>query len=324
MPVIDFHAHVIHPAIFAKAGNRSAVSGFGQRRLPAEPRGDDPLSQKFRRMTEPDVQLADMQRRGIDIGVLSTSTIYQSTYSFPAAEAYDMERAANTGIADWVRRFPDHFVGSFSVPIQDVDLSLKTIEEAVGLGLRIANLPAGIDGRYLGERHFWPIWEALAAAKVVAIIHPDGIKDPGFQNYSLWNAIGQAIEETRVMCSLIYEGLFDRVGEVPIVMCHGGGYLPFYIARLDRNATAHPASMQNISRLPSEYLRLFYYDTVTYDHRVVEMLIDRVGEDRILFGTDYPFGDVEPLKMLDLIAPPARNKILYGNAKRLLGPTGAA
>ena len=71
-------------------------------------------------------------------------------------------------------------------------------------------------------------------------------------------------------------------------------YPPHYMGRLDRNASAHPVSMQNIKRVPSEYARCFYYDSCVYAPSVLEALIARVGADRVLFGTDYPFGEQDP------------------------------
>jgi aminocarboxymuconate-semialdehyde decarboxylase len=240
-----------------------------------------------------------MDRKGIAHAVIATSTVSQSTFFADAGLAAELDRQANEGIADWVQAHRDRFTGTFTIPLQDMNRAVAELEYASGqLGLRIANLPASVGGRYLGDIYFEPLWEAISRLGLIAIIHPDGIKDPAFQAYSLWNAIGQGIEETRAMASLIYEGTLERHPDVKIVMAHAGGYLPTYIARLDRNATAHPASMRNIKRKPSEYLRNFYYDTVTYDPFVVNILRERIGADRILFGSDYPFGDDDPLAMI--------------------------
>ena len=119
--------------------------------------------------------------------------------------------------------------------------------------------------------------------------------DQKFQKFALWNGVGQPIEETLVMASIIYEGIFESFPDVKVVIVHGGGYLPHYMGRLDRNATAHPISMQNIKRVPSEYARCFYYDSCVYAPNVLEALMDRVGADRVVFGTDYPFGEQDPV-----------------------------
>ena len=97
------------------------------------------------------------------------------------------------------------------------------------------------------------------------------------------------------MTSLIYEGVFEAFPGVKVVIVHGGGYLPHYSRRLHRNYVMHPISAQNIKKMPTEYLRCFYYDNCVYGNDVLEALIRRVGADRIVFGTDYPFGEDDPV-----------------------------
>jgi aminocarboxymuconate-semialdehyde decarboxylase len=298
--VIDFHAHMLHPAVYARTINKNVISGFGARVMEERPTPDSPRWPLFSKMILPDVQIADMNERGICHSVIATSTVSQSTFFADGALAAELDRQANEAIDDWVRAHPERFTGTFTLPLQDMNRALAELSYAVNvLQLRIANLPASINGKYLGDAYFEPLWFEIQKLGLIAIIHPDGIKDPTFQDYSLWNAIGQGIEETRVMASLIYEGVMERYPNLTIVMAHAGGYLPTYIARLDRNASAHPASLKNISKRPSEYLRQFYYDTVTYDPLVIDIISQRVGADRILFGSDYPFGDADPLALID-------------------------
>lgn len=108
-------------------------------------------------------------------------------------------------------------------------------------------------------------------------------------------------------------------------MSHAGGFLPTYIARLDRNASAHPASMKNIHHKPSTYLRNFFFDTVTYDPLIIDVMAQRVGTDRLLFGSDYPFGDEQPLRLLDSCGFDAatRAALAGGNGAALLARTKA-
>jgi len=318
---IDFHAHVLHPDVYAQTINRNVVSGFGARPMEAHPTPASPRWPLFSKMVVPEVQIADMDARGVAHAVISTSTVSQSTFFADAGLAAELDRQANEGIAEWVRAHPQRFTGTFTLPLQDIARALAELDHAVNrLSLRIANVPASVGGRYLGDPYFAPLWDALDSRGLIVIVHPDGIKDAAFQNYSLWNAIGQGIEETRAMASLIYEGVLERHPRLRIVMAHAGGFLPTYIARLDRNATAHPASMKNIRRKPSEYLRNFYYDTVTYDPRVIDIVRKRVGVDRILFGSDYPFGDTDPLALIEQCGfdTDARFAITHGNATSLL------
>jgi aminocarboxymuconate-semialdehyde decarboxylase len=222
--------------------------------------------------------------------------VVQSTWWAEPALAAELDRRANEGIAQWVEQYPDRFIGSFTIPMQDIDVALKELDYAVSnLGLKIANVSSNACGVYLGDPKFKPFWEAVRDRGITVLIHPHGVTDPHFQKFALWNGVGQPIEETLVMASLIYEGIFEAYPEVKVVIVHGGGYLPHYTARLDRNVTAHPPSAQNLKRLPSEYLRCFYYDSCVYSPAVLEALIRRVGVDRVIFGTDYPFGEQDPV-----------------------------
>jgi aminocarboxymuconate-semialdehyde decarboxylase len=127
------------------------------------------------------------------------------------------------------------------------------------------------------------------------------------------------------MVSLIYEGTFESFPDLRIVISHAGGFLPTYIARLDRNATAHPASVKNIHQKPSAYLRNFFYDTVTYDPLIIDAIARRVGVDRLLFGSDYPFGDADPLHTLNdcEFDTTAWASVAGGNGAALLARTKA-
>jgi aminocarboxymuconate-semialdehyde decarboxylase len=295
MTTIDFHAHILERDVLRRCGNNSVMHGFGARPVPP-PDPDGPFAGAFERMLDPDLQLADMDRRGIDMSVISTSTIIQNTgWAEPALQA-ELEGQANDEIARWVGRSPDRFVGSFTLPLRDLDLALAELARCTGdLGLRVAALPAAVDGVYLGARDFRPLWEAFQDLGVVAFIHPDGVRDPWFQEYSLWNSVGQPIEEAKVMASLILEGVLEDLPELTIVMAHGGGYLPHYFGRLDRNVTNMPHSVRNISGKPSDYLRAFHLDTCVYDVSILDALIRRVGADRLVLGSDYPVGDPDPV-----------------------------
>jgi aminocarboxymuconate-semialdehyde decarboxylase len=236
-----------------------------------------------------------MDRKGIDFNVISTSTVVQSSWWAEPQLAAELERRANERIAEWVAGFPDRFIGSFTLPMQDSTLALKELEHAVSLGLRVANVSSNAGGVYLGDPKLRWFWEAVRQHQLTVLIHPHGVTDPRFQKFALWNGVGQPIEETLVMSSLIYEGICETYPDVTVIIVHGGGYLPHYTARLDRNVQAHPISAQNIKRLPTEYLSWFYYDSCVYSPSVLEALIKRVGAGRIVLGTDYPFGEADPV-----------------------------
>jgi len=115
--------------------------------------------------------------------------------------------------------------------------------------------------------------------------------------------------------------VLEEMPELRIVIAHGGGFLPHYFGRLDRNFRNRPGTASNISKPPSEYLRAFYLDTCVYDPAVLAVLLERVGPDRLVLGTDYPVGDVDPLEIVRGAGASESElaAIVGGNAARLLG-----
>lgn len=298
-PVIDFHTHALDPDVFAQCVNHNVITGFGAVHEGARPEKGTRRAEYYVRYTDPAMHVKEMDALGIDIHVISGGGANSSTFWAEPAQAAALDRQANETIAKWVAAYPARFVGMFGLPMQDVTLAVRELEYAVGtLGLRVANLPAESRGLYLGDPHFRPLWQAIERHGVVVWIHPDGMKDKSYLPYALWNGVGQPIQETLVFCSLMYEGVLDAFPGVTIVMSHGGGFLPHYMARLDRNYTAHPVSRKNLTRPPSEYLRRLYYDTCVYGSSVLEDLVAKVGADRIVLGSDYPVGDKDPFAIL--------------------------
>jgi aminocarboxymuconate-semialdehyde decarboxylase len=207
-----------------------------------------------------------------------------------------LSQRCNDRVAEWAVKYPGRFIGTFTLPLQDIDLALREMDRAVTqLGMRIVNLCTQYRDVYIGDPRYEPFWEAAAALGIVAWIHPDGPRDLWFQKFGMWNSIGQSIEEVKVMTSLIYEGIIDRFPSLKIVISHGGGYFPHNLGRMDRNVTNFPESIKNISRKPSDYLRSFYYDTCVYDPSVLFALVQRVGADRLVMGSDCPVGESDPI-----------------------------
>ena len=308
-PTIDFHAHFLERSVLDASAGKTVLTGFGQRQ-PSLPPPGSPGDVVFQKMLDPARQLQDMDERGIDINVISSATVIQGTSWADIQTESKLIQRLNDCAAEWCTRYPQRFVGSFVLPLRDMTTAMKEFERAVSdLELKIANMSSHYDGVYLGHERFTPFWEAVQRTRTVVFVHPEGTTDPWFQDFSLWNSVGQPIEEAKVMSSIIYEGIFERFPGVKIVMAHGGGYLPHYFGRLDRNVTNMPDSMKNIPRKPSSYLPMFYYDTCTYNAETTGALISRVGSDRLVMGSDYAVGDPDPIKSLEQVPNMTRSEI---------------
>jgi aminocarboxymuconate-semialdehyde decarboxylase len=313
--VIDFHTHMLDADMVRLCAGHNAITGFGQKAIPDTPR--------FKKFYDPELQIADMDQRGIDMHVVFTGPVFMSTWWADAATASQLTRQMNDIVAGWLRRFPERFVGTVTLPLQDIGVAAAELRRGVEeLGHRAVMLPANVEGVYLGDRKFWPLWQEIRRLDVAVFIHPEGLRDPWYHRYALWNSIGQSIEEAKVAVSLIYEGLLDAVPGLKIVIAHGGGYFPTTMGRLERNIEK-PETRVNIgNRTPSDYLRHFYYDTCVYDPLALQTLFKRVGADRIVLGADYPVGDEDPVGVVKdavTLSPDELRMVAGGTAARLLG-----
>jgi aminocarboxymuconate-semialdehyde decarboxylase len=318
--VVDFHVHMLVKEVFAASTNKTVFTGFGASPAGAPRPG---VAQIMGRMFDPRAEIEDMDQRGIDISVVSASTVLQGTSWADPATDLELCRRCNDQAADWVAQFPDRFVGTFVLPLQDVALANAELERAVRtLGLKVGNISSSYNGAYMGDPVFNPFWEAVSEFDVPVWIHPEGVRDPWFQRYALWNSAGQSIEETKCMTSLVYEGVMTRFPDLKVVMAHGGGYFPHYMGRMDRNTLNRPDTVRNTAgQTPSAFLRSFYYDTCVYDPQVLKVLLERVGADRLVLGSDYPVGETDPVGWLQEAGVTGTDLALIagGNAARILG-----
>ena len=136
--------------------------------------------------------------------------------------------------------------------------------------------------------------------------------------------VGFLMDTTLAAASLVFAGVPERFPNITWVLCHLGGAIPYLAERLDRGFHAFRDCRANIDRLPSSYLRRFYYDTVNFDGHALQLAIEFAGLDRILAGSDYPhqIGSLE--SMLESIrslplSQEDRAKIFGLNAAKLLG-----
>src|SRR5262245_12622965 len=275
----------------------SVATNRGHHQLPPH------LFALFEKMMSPQGVIGDMDRLQIDMSVISSAAVICPLHWAEPSVALGLAQQLNDTAAEWATGSPKRIIGSFVLPLQDMDLAIKELARSTqDLGLKIANIPAEVRGIYLGDLQFRPFWEAAQDLGVVAFLHPDGAKDPWFFQWGMWNSLGQSLEEAKFMASVIYEGILEAYPKLKLILAHGGGYFPHNMGRLDRNVKNAPHSMKNITRKPSEFLRNVYYDTCLYDPTVLSALVKVLGPDRLLLGADWPIGDADPLGFVDRCA----------------------
>src|SRR5512134_1221742 len=151
--IVDFHVHMLDEHVFRASTNKTVFSGFGA--SPAtEPRPG--ARELLARMMRPEAVLEDMDARGIDVAVVTASTVLQGTSWADPHTDLELCRRCNATVAEWAARYPSRFIPSTVLPLQDVRLSLKEIE-----GARVINASSSYDGVYLGDPLYHPFWEAV-------------------------------------------------------------------------------------------------------------------------------------------------------------------
>ncbi|HEX9853994.1 MAG TPA: amidohydrolase family protein [Acidimicrobiia bacterium] len=276
-------------------------------------------------LRNPAARIEHMDRMGIDVQGLAT---FVSEYGYwaPAKVGAESARLQNERLAAAVADFPDRFVAlGATVPLQDVDMAIAEMDRAVDdLGFKGLQIGGTIHGHNLDEPRFRPFWQAVAAKGVPVILHPNGYEESHrLGEYFLVNCVGNPLETMVAASRLIFSGLFEELPDLRLVLLHGGGYLPFYSSRSDHTWEVRPETRVAIpDHPPSHYMRRLYYDTMVFQPIYLRHLVEIVGADRVMAGTDFPFdmGETDPLGLVDAtdgLDEDERAAIKGGNALRV-------
>jgi aminocarboxymuconate-semialdehyde decarboxylase len=328
MPVIDTHAHW-YPRAFIDlldaeaAANGAAMSrnakGYPVFSLP----GISQFSAMPPPMVEPDRIVKAMDARRVDTYMLSLTN--PMVYWAPPPFALRLSRAYNDACAEAHANYPGRFIGTIMLPMQAPELAIQELNRAAAMpGMRAVYMAMGINGRNLNDRAFWPVYERCEALNLPILLHPlypCGQERMG--EFFMRNLLGNPYESGIAACSLILGGVMDAFPKLVVVLPHGGGTFPWLIGRIDKGIRAR-AELAHMKQPASEYLRRFYYDTVTHHPQITRNLIDLVGIDRVVLGSDYDqdMSYERPVEFVDEIpglTAKERDLILSDNAGRLFG-----
>lgn len=330
MRSIDVHAHLT-PQCFWRAtenggdwhtirreqdasGGEIAVVGGRRQSLPPRARWT------------PEQRLADMDSLGVDVHVVSPFVgLYN--YQLDARVAIATSQAINDEISSMARSRPDRFAGLGTLPMQDVQAAIGELERCmVKLGLKGAEINDHINGRTLEEPEFRPFWKAAEELGALIFFHQGGetVVNPRTMRYHLPNSIGNLADRAVTFATLVSGGVMDQYPNLKICLAHGGGYTCYGIGRLDRGWQVRAEARAHIGQPPSAYLRRFYYDCIVYTEAALRFLIDTVGADRVLFGTDWPYDmaldwPVSWILAMQSLSQDEKEAILWKNLERLLG-----
>lgn len=240
-----------------------------------------------------------MDRIGLDMEVISSAPA-NIIYEVNAEDGLKFCQKFNNSIAEIARAYPNRFRGMASLPMQDISQAVMELERvAQTLDLKAVEILSNINGRNLDEPEFWPFYEKAQELNVLIYVHPGG-KVAGVdrtQKYFLTNLLGYSFDTSLAIASLIFGGVLEKFPRLKLLFSHAGGYAPYIVGRWDHGYRYSVPECRSIPKLPSEYFKLLYFDTIIHYDPALTFLVESVGIDKVVLGSDYPFdmADMDPV-----------------------------
>ena len=330
MTVIDMHTHFF-PRELPDLAGRFGTDGWPHIEATSDTTSTIYIDGKhFRDIThecwDVPARIEVLDEQGIDLQVIcSTPVLFQ--YTRPGEHALEMAKLANDLALEIVAKSDGRLQALCQVPLQDIDVACKELSRAMAAGHRGVQIGNHIGDVNLDDDGIITFLTHCAEQGAAVLVHPwDMMGRERMTRYMTMYSVGMPAETHLTITSMILGGIFDAVPEtLRICFAHGGGAFPGLIGRLDQVWHYGPKDIGKgkSTRPPSAYVDRFYVDSLVYDTRVLEFMVEVMGEDQITLGSDYPFAigenPVGGMVKRTGLSERIKTKILGTNAQRFLG-----
>ena len=324
---IDLHNHVIPPTIVDAITRNPTRYGMnieekdGKRYFNSHGRPAE-LQKVF---YDADAKVEWMDQNKLDIAAISVGPpIY--FYGLSPELGLEAAKLANDGIAQMVAKHPKRLRGMAHLPMQDPDAAITELERVVKAHKFTAvEMGTSIEGKALADPRFRKVLRTIEQLRCFVFTHPyQCLAEGGMDEYYLRNFVGFPLDTTLMVAHLMYSGALDELKKLKIVLPHGGGYVPYQIGRFVHGFNVRPEPKVKTRTSPADLLRRFYFDALTHDAQAARHLINKVGADRVVIGSDHPFdmGPADLMGGIDAIpglTPGEREQVCSRTALSLLG-----
>lgn len=325
---IDVHAHFFPERFLRAIEDGGALSGGSiDRSNPVGPVIDvkgartAPLEARYYDLAK---RVASMNKQGVAVQALSLTA--PMVYWAQGQLGRRLAREWNDGASAAHTAYPDRFVVCATLPMQDVTLALAELDRAAKLpGVRAVYMGTNVNGRDLDDPEFFPVFHRCQELGLPVGLHPFNVNGAErLKPYYLTNLLGNPYDTGIAAAHLIFGGVLDRLPKLEVILPHAGGTFPLVWGRLQRGQKVRPEASKAAKKPVKAYLRRFTYDTISHDAGALRYLVDTVGADRVMLGTDFCF-DMGYERPLDIILDKGvklsradQAKVIRGNAARLL------
>ena len=295
-PIIDVHTHVVphglpfgHDdrfAAFVEQGDTADVL-VGGKHFRTVPRS----------AWDVDARVAGLDADGIAMQAISVMPELFSYWAEPAL-GRSFCGALNEAVAAMAAAAPDRLVGLGAVPLQDLDGAIAALDDVRDLGLVGVEIGSNVLGTVTGARHFLPFFQAAAGAGLCVFVHAfhppywDCIDDP-----PMAAAVNFPSELGTSVAAMVANGFVEQSPGLRVCSSHGGGTLPLHLPRMEAFWDADPARVERGS--PYDGVRAMWFDSLTYGPAALRSLLDLVGDERVVIGSDAPFFAPAPGYVVD-------------------------
>ena len=247
------------------------------------------------------------------------------SYWAKANDTLELSKFLNDHISDITTKYPDKFIGLSTIPLQDNKLAVQELERSIKNGHRGVQIGSNINNKNLNEPEFDEFFAACENLGAAVLVHPwQMMGQEQMSKYWLPWLVGMPAEISRAVCSMIFGGIFEKYPKLKVCFAHGGGSFLPTISRIEHGWECRPdlVALDN-PKNPKEYLGKFWVDSHVCDHKMLQYVIDLVGADKVMQGSDYPFplGEAIPGELVRNapLSESDKIKILGTAAKEWLG-----
>ena len=275
--------------------------------------------------TDVATRIANMDAAGVDVQAVSTAPGHYCYWVEPDL-GREVAQTVNNSLAELVNGNPDRFVALGSVPLQDPEMAVSELNRCVDeLGMRGVEISTDVCGTELSRAGLDRFFARVEELGVIIFMHPGGFTESArFADHYFSNIIANPLASTGAVHYLIFDGVMDRHPGLKICVAHGGGFMASYSGRIDHAHPLRPDMQRHLpkDKIPTDYLKRFYFDTVVFTDHQLEYLVKVFGADHILMGTDYPYdmAEVDPVGHVNSadLSDSEKAAIIGGNAAKLL------